>query len=60
METESTKYSILKKKFEAYKDALEYCLACLKHQHTMKRGIPTLIKQTENIKNRINEPPTPS
>ena len=42
------------RRFCAYRDALDYCLAVLKHHHMTKRGIPTLVKKTEQIKRKPN------
>lgn len=41
-------------KFCAYRDALDYCLSCLKHHHMTKRGISALVTKTEQIKRKAN------
>ena len=43
------------RRFCAYRYALDYCLAMLKHHHMTKRGIPTLVKKTEQIKRKAND-----
>ena len=44
----------LLRRFCHYRDALDYCLATLKHHHMTKRGISTLVAKTEKIKDRSN------
>ena len=43
------------RKFCAYRDALDYCLAVLKHHHMTKPGISTLVQKTEKIKRNANK-----
>jgi len=47
-------YAELLRRFCHYRDALDYCLATLKHHHTTRRGISTLVAKTEKIKDRVN------
>ena len=42
------------RRFCVYRDALDYCLAALKHHHMTKRGISALVKNTEQIKLKAN------
>jgi len=45
----------LLRRFCHYRDALDYCLATLKHHHMTKGGISTLVAKTEKIKDRAND-----
>ena len=53
-------HEALIRKFCAYRDALDYCLAVLKSHHMTRAGISALVRKTEMIKANpeVREPRT--